>query len=97
MTNKPFEKSEWAKYLQNDMVVVCTADILHQALIHSFITMDKINLLVFDEAHHAKKNHPYAKSVALASALKKLIYSVELFEISMSQRVHLCHSPESSA
>lgn len=30
---------------------------------HSFITMEDISLLVFDEAHHAKKDHPYSRLI----------------------------------
>ncbi|KAK8060216.1 Dicer-like protein [Apiospora saccharicola] len=41
-------------------VVVCTAAILLNWLHHSFIQIEQINLLIFDEAHHAKKNHPYS-------------------------------------
>jgi endoribonuclease Dicer len=29
----------------------------------SFLTIDQINLLIFDEAHHTKKNHAYARIV----------------------------------
>jgi endoribonuclease Dicer len=61
MDSYGLEKKAWDKHLKNDMVIVCTADILHQCLIHSFVKMEQINLLIFDEAHHAKKNHPYAK------------------------------------
>jgi endoribonuclease Dicer len=43
------------------MVIVCTAEVLVQCMMHSFITMAQINLLIFDEAHHAKNNHPYAR------------------------------------
>ncbi|EEP80388.1 predicted protein [Uncinocarpus reesii 1704] len=51
----------WAKHLANNMVIVCTAEVLHQCLLHSFVKMENINLLIFDEAHHAKKDHPYAR------------------------------------
>ncbi|KAK8080450.1 BcdcL1 [Apiospora hydei] len=51
-------------YCQNVLlskdVVVCTAAILLDCLHHSFLKIDQINLLIFDEAHHAKKNHPYS-------------------------------------
>ena len=51
-------------YCQNNLlakdVVVCTAAILLDCLHHSFIQIEQINLLIFDEAHHAKKNHPYS-------------------------------------
>ena len=58
--------SAWSKELWNtiydeNMVVVCTAEILVQCLGHSFISIDQINLLIFDEAHHTKKDHPYAR------------------------------------
>lgn len=43
------------------MIIVCTADILLHCLHHSFVKMTQINLLIFDEAHHTKKNHPYAR------------------------------------
>lgn len=56
------EKS-WAEHFSENMVIVCTAEVLRQCLHHSFISMDRINLLIFDEAHHAKKDHPYARIV----------------------------------
>jgi endoribonuclease Dicer len=43
------------------MVIVCTAEVLSQCMIHNFIGMAQINLLIFDEAHHAKGEHPYAR------------------------------------
>lgn len=53
----------WDMAIKTHMVVVCTADILLQCLYHSRVCMDQINLLIFDEAHHAKKNHPYARII----------------------------------
>ncbi|RMD42671.1 hypothetical protein DV735_g2427, partial [Chaetothyriales sp. CBS 134920] len=37
--------------------------VLDQALFHAYISMSEISLLIFDEAHHCKKNHPYAKII----------------------------------
>ncbi|CAK7565274.1 MAG: Dicer-like protein 1 [Sporothrix epigloea] len=54
-------KDFWDGTLKAHMVIVCTADILLKCLHHSYIRMDQINLLIFDEAHHTKKNHPYAR------------------------------------
>lgn len=54
-------KLTWQKLFDQNMVVVCTAEVLVQCLMHSFISMAQINLLIFDEAHHAKNNHPYAR------------------------------------
>lgn len=56
-------KEFWEKALADNMAIVCTADILNQCLHHSFVRMEQINLLVFDEAHHTKKNHPYARII----------------------------------
>jgi len=38
-----------------------TADVLHNCLTHGLVKMKNINLICFDEAHHAKKNHVYAR------------------------------------
>ncbi|KAK0715820.1 dicer-like protein 1 [Lasiosphaeris hirsuta] len=56
-------KEFWAKMFEDNMAIVCTADILNSCLHHSWIRMNQINLLVFDEAHHTKKNHPYARII----------------------------------
>lgn len=56
-------KEIWHQHFYENQVIVCTADILLQCLSHNFITMRQINLLVFDEAHHAKKDHAYARII----------------------------------
>ncbi|KAK3688605.1 hypothetical protein B0T22DRAFT_459895 [Podospora appendiculata] len=66
----------WHKTFDDNMAIVCTSEILYACLHHSYIRMDQINLLVFDEAHHTKKNHPYARIikdfyVALADPAKR--------------------------
>ncbi|KAI1377597.1 hypothetical protein F4677DRAFT_414896 [Hypoxylon crocopeplum] len=53
----------WKEKTRDSMVIVCTAEILLSCLHHSYIKMDNINLLIFDEAHHTKKNHPYARII----------------------------------
>ncbi|KAF2143652.1 uncharacterized protein K452DRAFT_296653 [Aplosporella prunicola CBS 121167] len=58
-----WSKEKWLKYFTENMVIVCTAEVLCQCLMHSFISIDQINLLIFDEAHHAKKNHSYARII----------------------------------
>ncbi|KAI1956642.1 Dicer-like protein 1 [Ophidiomyces ophidiicola] len=58
-----WDQEMWAKHLEKNMVIICTAEVLHQCLLHSFVKMENINLLIFDEAHHAKKDHPYARIV----------------------------------
>lgn len=56
-----WSKAKWLKLCSENKVIVCTADILCTCLGKSFITMKQTSLLIFDEAHHAKKNHAYAR------------------------------------
>lgn len=58
-----WEEATWKLYLEKNDILVCTADVLVHALMHSFVKIDGISLLVFDEAHHAKKNHGYARII----------------------------------
>lgn len=51
----------WEDQLARHMVIVCTAEILSHALLNGFVKMSQINLLIFDEAHHTKKDHVYAR------------------------------------
>lgn len=54
-----WDKSEWEKEFIENNVLVMTAEIFRNLLIHSYIQLSQVNLLIFDECHHAKKNHPY--------------------------------------
>lgn len=58
-----WSKNFWAEELAKHEIIVCTAEILRKLLHHALITIDQINLLIFDEAHHTKKNHPYARII----------------------------------
>ena len=58
-----WSRALWEKHFEKNMVIVCTAEVLRQCLHHSFMSMDRINLLIFDEAHHAKKDHTYARII----------------------------------
>lgn len=58
-----WSKGTWEKHIFENMVIVCTAEVLRHCLHHSFISMAQINLLIFDEAHHAKKDHAYARII----------------------------------
>ncbi|KXT03338.1 hypothetical protein AC578_3962 [Pseudocercospora eumusae] len=58
-----WNKSRWLKECYENKAIVCTAEILFQALSFGYLTMKQINLLIFDEAHHTKKNHSYARII----------------------------------
>lgn len=58
--------STWSKehydkaFAEHDVLVV-TGQIVVQALAHSFLKIEDLNLIVFDEAHHADATHPYSR------------------------------------
>ena len=54
-------KATWEEHFNTNLAIVMTADILYNCLASGFITMQEINLLILDEAHHTKKNHVYAR------------------------------------
>lgn len=58
-----WDKQTWDNHFEKNMVVVCTAEILNQCLLNGFVKIGQINLMIFDEAHHTKKDHPYARLV----------------------------------
>lgn len=39
---------------------VLTAQVLVNLMLHGFLSMSRINVLIFDECHHCSDNHPYA-------------------------------------
>ncbi|KAF2286426.1 hypothetical protein GH714_016865 [Hevea brasiliensis] len=50
----------WKQHLEKHEVLVMTPQILLDGLKHSFFKLDLIKVLIFDECHHARGNHPYA-------------------------------------
>lgn len=58
-----WRRAEWDRIFADNSIVVCTPAVLDQCLFHRFLTIGQISLLVFDEAHHCKKNHPYSRII----------------------------------
>jgi len=54
------EQMWWSKFEQYH-VLVMTAQIFVNILSAGFVQLDKINLVIFDECHHATKDHPYSQ------------------------------------
>ncbi|KAK6775177.1 hypothetical protein RDI58_026178 [Solanum bulbocastanum] len=50
----------WQQQVDDHEVLVMTPAILHAALRHSFLQMDMIKVIIFDECHNARGKHPYA-------------------------------------
>ncbi|KAH7031264.1 uncharacterized protein B0I36DRAFT_289245 [Microdochium trichocladiopsis] len=61
--NDPRDHDFWKQQLENNLVIVCVGAVLQNCLHRAYIRMEQINLLIFDEAHHAKREHPYARIV----------------------------------
>ncbi|GAA5854197.1 hypothetical protein JCM8547_001731 [Rhodosporidiobolus lusitaniae] len=51
---------EWKYNHEHFDILFVTAQLLLDSLAHGFIKMEQIALIVLDEAHHAKCNHPFA-------------------------------------
>lgn len=58
-----WDEQTWKSQFDKNMVIVCTAAILQKCLLNGFVKIRQINLMIFDEAHHTKKDHPYARFV----------------------------------
>ena len=54
-----WDKPTWENEFNTSNVLVMTAQIFLDLLLHSYILLSQVNLLIFDECHHAKKNDPY--------------------------------------
>ncbi|KAI1802568.1 hypothetical protein F4811DRAFT_572877 [Daldinia bambusicola] len=51
----------WDDYLRNVRIVVSTYQVLLDAVNHAFVRMDRLSLIVFDEAHNCRGKHAGAK------------------------------------
>ncbi|KAF9084442.1 Dicer-like protein 1 [Mortierella sp. AD031] len=56
---KKFSGGLWEKAFETVDVVVLTAQILLDLFRHGFVQMTRVSLLIFDECHHARKDHPF--------------------------------------
>ncbi|KAF1798735.1 dsRNA-specific ribonuclease III dicer [Mucor lusitanicus] len=49
----------WTEIWDNNDICVLTAQIFLDNLRSGFLTLDRVNIMVFDECHHASKGHPF--------------------------------------
>ncbi|KAH6656778.1 hypothetical protein BKA67DRAFT_532030 [Truncatella angustata] len=61
----------WNAFLANVSVVVSTPEVLSQALLHGFVTMEILSLIVLDEAHNCVGNNPGSKVMSHYRKAKK--------------------------
>ncbi|CAN4126640.1 unnamed protein product [Withania somnifera] len=55
-----WDAATWKQQVNNHEVLVMTPAILLAALRHSFLRIDMIKVMIFDECHNARGRHPYA-------------------------------------
>lgn len=55
-----WDASTWQQQVDDHEVLVMTPAILLAALRHSFLQIDMIKVIIFDECHNARGKHPYA-------------------------------------
>ncbi|KXN82617.1 Dicer-like protein 1 [Leucoagaricus sp. SymC.cos] len=53
------DRMRWRRRLEHCDVLVMTPQILVNMITHSLWGLQRVALLVFDECHHTRKNHPY--------------------------------------
>lgn len=56
-----WSNKRWKAEFEAHNVLVMTAQIFLDIILHGFMAMSSVNLIVFDECHHAVTNHPYAE------------------------------------
>ncbi|KAK6533348.1 Dicer-like protein 1 [Orbilia ellipsospora] len=56
-----WKREQWEAKMQSDQIFVATADVIFNCLTHSFLKMSDFSLMIFDECHHTKKQHAYAR------------------------------------
>ncbi|KAI0303519.1 hypothetical protein B0F90DRAFT_1896870 [Multifurca ochricompacta] len=62
------DRTWWGNLFARSDVLVMTGQIFLNILTHSHWSIDKVSLLVFDECHHARKNHPYTSIMSIYRA-----------------------------
>ncbi|KAF8638830.1 hypothetical protein AX17_001888 [Amanita inopinata Kibby_2008] len=53
------DRKAWRQRFSEHDVFVMTAQIFLNVLTHSLWSIDRVCLMIFDECHHTRKNHPY--------------------------------------
>ena len=61
MASDLWTEEQWQQQFVAHQVLVMTAQIFVDVLHHAFLPLSRVNLIIFDECHHATKSHPYVQ------------------------------------
>lgn len=53
-----WRRNRWQAEFEENQVLVATCQIILDVLRHGFVRLDHINLIIMDECHHGRNNHP---------------------------------------
>lgn len=56
---KTWNREKFREEFESNQVIVATVQLFVDAIKHSFVKISEINVLVLDECHHARSDHPY--------------------------------------
>ncbi|XP_068243252.1 endoribonuclease Dicer-like isoform X2 [Palaemon carinicauda] len=62
---------EWADELEEHEVIIVTAQIFLELILHARLPLRKVNLLIMDECHHAVGSHPMREIMRQYDSLKR--------------------------
>nr|XP_006824151.1 PREDICTED: LOW QUALITY PROTEIN: endoribonuclease Dicer-like [Saccoglossus kowalevskii] len=69
-----WKKDKWNQEFSKHQVLVMTCQIFLDLLLHGMISLSSVNLMIFDECHHAIGNHPYREIMKIYDVCPKTSY-----------------------
>lgn len=65
MNTDAWNRDRWLLEFDANQILVATCQIVLDIIRHGYVTLDQLNVLVFDECHNATKKHPMSQLMSL--------------------------------